>query len=483
MSSKLGFALSVAVVLGQTASLTDYCAALATQCPDYGFNATICIAAFNSTTVGTLSDTDTNSIGCRQKFLGANASCAYAGITGGGRCGDLTAGVCQVAVNVCGSAQEAAYTTVPSCIAGLSAIAGQWGSLYGPASAAEDSLECRAYHAVASLTGGSFHCAHFTASTTANLPCIGPVTVSATRYCEDLQYQCKAPNAQFGDIDQCLKVAASYPTSAADDARRTSGHTLGCRQYHARASQSLPGTHCQHAGPSGGGVCGSAREAWGTMFAASPCNNSHVQTFLGFYSNSTIPDALVPSGFSATTPYSVTFDTNQNTQACRIYHLSVAATSPVTHCIHGSVSGGGACGTYVPNLCYLIGQACGFGGNASYQFSSSTACTTALADITPGSNQITLGTNQDWASTNNTLECRFYHASVAASFAPGGVNSVTPNAMASQILHCSHVLQRSTPGGCGAAGPTPSMTGNMTTNAAVTSGLSLFAISIVVYIL
>jgi hypothetical protein len=308
--------------------------------------------------------------------------------------------------------------------------------------------------------------------------------VNAARYCENLQYQCTSPNAQFGDINQCLKVAASYPTSGTDDARFTSGHTLGCRQYHAQAAQSDATTHCQHAGPSGGNVCGAPRDAWGTMFAASPCNNSHVKTFLGLYTNKTIPDAMVPPGFSDTVPYSVTFDGSQNTQACRIYHLSVASTLPDTHCVHGSVSGGDTCGKYVSNLCTLISQACGFGNNETYQFPNLTACTAGLKDIEVGSNQLKTGTDQSWASTSNTLECRFYHASVAASFAAGGANSATAGAAANQVLHCSHVLRKSAPGGCeGVVTPTPAATPTPAlANSAFTAGLSLFAITLAVYI-
>jgi len=209
-----------------------------------------------------------------------------------------------------------------------------------------------------------------------------------------------------------------------------------------------------------------------------------LKLFLGLYTTPTIPDAMVPPGFSDTVPYSVTFDGSQNTQACRIYHLSVASTLPDAHCVHGSVSGGDTCGKYVSNLCTLISQACGFGNNETYQFPNLTACTAGLNNIEVGSNQLKTGTDQSWASTSNTLECRFYHASVAASFAAGGANFATAGAAANQVLHCSHVLRKSAPGGCeGVVTPTPAATPTPAlANSAFTSGLSLFAFTLAVYI-
>jgi len=163
----------------------------------------------------------------------------------------------------------------------------------------------------------------------------------------------------------------------------------------------------------------------------------------------------IPVGIDGTMNYSTTFDTTMNTQVCRLYHLTVAAVNQV-HCSHGWISGGDNCGTRAANLCQYIGAVCGFGANASYQFASSSACTTAFAAF---QGNVTLF-GLDNATSGNTFGCRFYHVGVAASYLPGGSNGNANNAMASAVLHCGHVLAPfTTAGGCnpGAAQPTPAM--------------------------
>jgi len=148
-----------------------------------------------------------------------------------------------------------------------------------------------------------------------------------------------------------------------------------------------------------------------------------------------ILEAAVPSGLSATTQYSITFDNDKNTQACRIYHLGVASTT-AGHCSHGSVSGNNSCGTVVPNLCHYIGAICAFGAN-TWQFATEAACVTAL---TPSATNV-IPQGVAWATSGNSLECRFYHAAVAASYIVGGSNANAADAVTQTQTHCSHVLQ------------------------------------------
>jgi len=278
------------------------------------------------------------------------------------------------------------------------------------------------------------------------------VPSNATRYCDNLQYQCGSgtdANAQFAKMEQCLKVAAGYPM--VNDSQATNqAHSLGCREYHAQASRADPVTHCQHAGPTGGAVCGTRQAAWASILAASPCSDSHVKSFFDLVNSSKTVDALVPPGFNDSVPYSTSYDTGKNTQACRIYHLGVASTD-TSHCAHGAVSGGDNCGKLTSNLCAFVGQVCGF-GTAKWQFADSATCNTAL-----GSGLTAGVTSPVWDPANNTYECRFYHASVAASYkvGGGGANSGASDAMTSYQLHCSHVLKPAAAGGCGVAAATP----------------------------
>jgi len=283
---------------------------------------------------------------------------------------------------------------------------------------------------------------------------------------------------QFGDVNQCMTVAASYPNSAANDASSSNvNHSLGCRQYHSQAAQGMgASTHCSHAGPTGGGICGNARDAWGTMINSAPCNDSTVNSFLSMAGN-TQADALVPPGFS--TPYFMGLDTSGDTQACRFYHLTVASTTPNPHCAHGTVSGGNYCGFYTPNLCAFIGSACGFGAT-SYQFASNAACISGLTSS--NSNNISVGTTVPQDTSANSFECRFYHATVAASYSAGGSNANAINATGLHQFHCGHVLQVSTPGGCGTAATTPTPaktpTPSTTTNAASATSVLVSAVTL-----
>jgi len=266
------------------------------------------------------------------------------------------------------------------------------------------------------------------------------------------------PNyAQFADADECNATAAGYPNtnSLADDARDNGANNLGCREYHAQASKALGAgpTHCEHAGPSGGGVCGLRFQAWGSILAAPPCSDSSVNMFLTAVGNATA-NLAVPPGNVLGQYYSTSFDTSKNTQICRIYHLGVASThfsGPTGHCPHGTIGGAGQCGPLINNACDFIGGICGFGSNASWQFASNAACVTGLTMT--ATNNVTVGPPGDAAG--NTLECRFYHAGVAATYLPTGSQGSTPGAAANWVTHCSHVLQIAPAGGCGYVAPSP----------------------------
>jgi len=281
------------------------------------------------------------------------------------------------------------------------------------------------------------------------------VKTDATAYCQTLQYNCgngTSTNAQFANMGQCNATAAGYPNAATDDARNDNGgNNLGCRQYHSQAALASK-VHCEHAGPSGAAVCGTRLEAWGSIINAAPCNDPSVKMFISSVGNATA-DTLVPPGHSATTPYSTTFDTGMNTQVCRIYHLGVASTD-TSHCSHGIVSGGGLCGaSIVTNLCDFIGGVCGWGDNATWQFPSKAQCISDLT--TSATNNITMGTTVPQDVSGNSFECRFYHATVAGSYRPGGSQGSVAGADSLKQFHCSHVLKTAAAGGCGASAPAP----------------------------
>jgi hypothetical protein len=255
-----------------------------------------------------------------------------------------------------------------------------------------------------------------------------------------------ATYGQYNTLADCLASAAAFPSTATDSASASNGaNSLGCREYHAQASAASASGHCHHGGPSGGNVCGTYQQAWESLGSLCPADD--VKTLLSSV-NSSVADSLVPKGPVGN--YVTTLDKTGNTQVCRIYHLTVASVD-ATHCAHGRVSGGAACGatnaaTTVDHLCNFIGGTCGF-GTAAWQHATSTSCKTDLGSLALGAVMNT------GAYVNDTMECRFYHAAVAAQWAPGNLNAAVANASDMFHFHCSHVLKTATAGGCGYVAP------------------------------
>jgi hypothetical protein len=466
---KLSLAFSaVALVAAQTQLVRDYCGLLEQKCFfALQLNVTACVAGMTAIPDGTLLDGDNNTIGCRLNYLNSTTTatnCRYAAPSGGGRCGSILEATCTVATTLCGNDTMAPYNTTTACTAGLTPFAHLWGSQQGLASGADNSLECRMYHALVSASGAvnaAQHCQHYGANSPT---CTAPIVPDKQHYCDVLQYNCQSSTTlQYADAAQCLNVAQNFITNlngtdAVNDTNTK--NSLGCREYHAQASKANAAVHCQHAGPSGGNVCGTFAQSWGIMAAAKPCNDTGVQSLIAQVGE-TLLNKLIPVGPSA--PYSKFLDNVNNSQTCRIYHLGVA-TIDSSHCSHGSVEGGQSCGDYVPNLCDFIEGACGFGSNA-WQYANSSACVSGIKAVITNTNS--LGNKTDFAT--NSLACRFYHAGVAATFAPG-MSKANPTNLQ---LHCGHVLAPSTPGGCGAAA---SPTGAPTTMK--TNGASAFSVAV-----
>jgi hypothetical protein len=452
---KAGVVLAGATLVASQVTVAEYCSALLAQCPGkHGIDSQAnCLIVFDTTTadgyvIGTANESNVDSIECRYKFLTAplNSSatkCQYAGPTGGGRCGSVVDGACRAATNACvEQGTPSSYADFSSCSTGLADLGAQWGWTQGAAAASEDTLECRAYHAITGLVSAAVHCGHYNRT---GSPCEAGVPVpdaTGTHYCETIMDACVGANAQYPDMVSCKKIATAFVNFPNDTRASNQNNSLGCREYHAQASKAVdPAVHCEHAGPSGGMACGlstSYAQAWATI-AKGVCNDSNVEAALTALGAAQLALA-VPDRVAANGKYSTTSDTNNNTQACRIYHLTVAATGAVSHCSHGSLHGDSQCGgTPAATFCKFAEGVCGF-GTAAYQFASSTACMTAAGNVS-------LGTGAD--RSQNTLGCRFYHLGVAGSYKAGG------NMMANATLmqqHCAHVLVPGMgAGGCGVA--------------------------------
>lgn len=106
----------------------------------------------------------------------------------------------------------------------------------------------------------------------------------------------------------------------------TTMNTVGCRSYHADAAQADPATHCQHAGPGGGGQCGNVCGGYCRIAEAVCPNQVSDQTCL-------TECMKYPSAGSAGMKYSSAIQSD-NTAECRLYHATAAATDPGGHCGH-----------------------------------------------------------------------------------------------------------------------------------------------------
>lgn len=122
---------------------------------------------------GSLTDTTTNTLGCRfSHALSAAESpdpnCAAAGPSGGGVCGTNCEAYCSLMLAICPSVYEDQTTCLSSCakMTGVNDVAYHFG-------ASGDNLPCRIYHATFAAEGSpEIHCVH--ASPTPALPCAVP---------------------------------------------------------------------------------------------------------------------------------------------------------------------------------------------------------------------------------------------------------------------------------------------------------------------
>ncbi|MGZ3430069.1 MAG: hypothetical protein ACXVCV_25635 [Polyangia bacterium] len=156
----------------------------------------------------------------------------------------------------------------------------------------------------------------------------GAAAPTCAAYCAKIQMNCTAGsdgggNAQYSMVSDCTSqctTVAAWPAGMIGD---TSGNTIGCRLYHAGAAAADPVLHCPHAGPTGGNVCGSWCDNYCQLMAKN-CTGANA-----VYATA---DCMTKCMTIPTTGQ--TNDATGNTVQCRIFHLSLAASDPATHCGH-----------------------------------------------------------------------------------------------------------------------------------------------------
>jgi len=153
----------------------------------------------------------------------------------------------------------------------------------------------------------------------------GSSAIDCNKYCTDLTKNCTGDNQQYADMASCMGVCAAIPAGMAGEQM---GNSMECRLYHTSVTGGAPSTHCPHAGPSGADNCGSICESFCSI-AKTVCPNEWAQEGECLTS--------CKAWTAETTPYNATNYTSGNTTQCRLYHLTVAASSSdlaMMHCPH-----------------------------------------------------------------------------------------------------------------------------------------------------
>jgi hypothetical protein len=153
----------------------------------------------------------------------------------------------------------------------------------------------------------------------------GGTTVSCDSYCTLIMQNCANANAEYTDLNTCKAMCANF---AVGDAGEQSGNSLACRLAHAGLAAGNPAVHCRHAGPTGGGVCG-------TSTCTDWCELDRAQCPSVYASQSDCETAC--AGFAVVADAGDIALVTGNTFNCRIYHLEAAYSDPTTHCDHTAV--------------------------------------------------------------------------------------------------------------------------------------------------
>ena len=294
-----------------------YCDAAMANCTEgnvlYGDRDT-CIAACEAfPTNGDVNEASGDSVQCRMFHLGAAKGdpathCAHGGQSGANVCGTWCQVYCDIMDTNCPNEYSGAAACDTAC--GAFPDGGQIGDGAG------DSVQCRIYHAGAA--NNDVHCDHASAESTADT-CGGGDTPNCPDYCATITEKCTGASAQYGSEQACLDFcndgALAWDTGTSAD---TEGNTLGCRIYHAGAANN--DDHCDHAGPTGGGACGTYCEVYCAAM------DEHCEAEYG----SGGACATACAAFAAT---GNTNDATGNTVQCRIYHAGFAYDDN-THCDH-----------------------------------------------------------------------------------------------------------------------------------------------------
>lgn len=157
---------------------------------------------------------------------------------------------------------------------------------------------------------------------------VDPKIAACADYCELTMRNCTGAVAQYTDVSTCQATCLAMPLG---DPEAPTGNTIACRTFEAAIAEDATRLACTKAGPGGDGTCGDNCESFCTL-ALDLCSGRP----------DSYPDRATCletcAGFSTAETYDAG-DIAGDTFACRLYHLTAAASAPEIHCAHiGAVS-------------------------------------------------------------------------------------------------------------------------------------------------
>lgn len=227
------------------------------------------------------------------------------------------------------------------------------------------------------------------------------------QYCDAVLAGCTGANQLFSGRDECLAACGGFPTSGKEG--DSSGNSVYCRLYHAKATASDP-THCAHASVSGAGICGALCEVY-CDYSLKYCSSLYSDRSACLETCANFPAAGHDHD-----------PATGNSVECRIFHASAAADP--SHCAHASANGAGVCGDD-PCEAYCD-QALGNCDGRYALYPDRAACLATCARM-PKSASFD-------AADGNSVQCRTFHAA--------GPSASDPSS------HCAHAG----PSGAGVCG-------------------------------
>jgi len=276
-------------------------------------------------------------------------------------------------------------------------------------------------------------------------------TGEVANYCEAIMGACGNTTttpllAQYQSWSQCMIEGLYFPRSAMVD--DTSGNTFDCRLYYARMATQSPAMasmYCPSSGVNGQSLCGASQCESYCMSIMMQCNTTATMQYSSMAQCMAMCPGIPAGTFQPT-------DVSGDTLACRFYHggnaalaqASMDTTGQLAHCTHAGAFGNGVCGSIQDGLCQIQTTVC---TGSNQQYSSYSDCMTQTGSIA------TTGNLGD--TSGNTIQCRAYHLSAAAT------------STANAAVHCPHIAVASAV--CtGTSNTTTSSTASMTSMTSMT---------------